>query len=409
VSKKQKTVCGLDVGTDKVCCLIALVRPDNRLQVAGYGYAQSAGLKKGVVVNLEEAAASIRKAAREAELKSSLSADWVTVGISGEHVQSYNSHGAIDITGKHREVTSDHMTQVIQAAQASATPPERELLHVLPQEFYLDNRGGIRDPIGLTGQQLDADVHVVTCDSAMAQNLVNAVNKAEMRVRKVVLPQLADTHSVLTQDEKELGVALIDIGGGTSDIALITQDAMRYAHALPVGGAHFTRDLSIGLRAPLEEAERLKKEYGSVYVEQVADAEVIEFTGISTRGTRDISRRFACGLLRDRAEELLELINEKITRSGFRHQLVSGAVLTGGGSMLHGMLPLAAQILEMPVRLGLPQSLPGLPEEWMHPIFATAVGLIMLARPDNAGIRMQTAKTGATPLFVNRFLSWVGS
>ncbi|MBZ5498237.1 MAG: cell division protein FtsA [Acidobacteriia bacterium] len=409
VSKKDRIVCGLDVGTDKVCCLIARVRQDDCLEVLGIGYAQSAGLKKGVVVNLEEAASAIRRAAQEAELKSSHSVDWVIVGVSGDHIQSFNCHGAVSINGKHHEVTADDVAQVIRAAQTVPITPEREVIHVLPQEFFLDNRGDIRNAVGLTGLRLDVDVHVVTCDNSLTQNLINAVNKAQMRVRKVVLPQLASAQAVLTPDEKELGTALIDIGAGTTDIALITRDAIRYSYVLPVGGLHFTWDLAVGLRTPIEEAERIKKEFGCVLVEQIADDEVIEFAGLATRAIRDLPRRTVCAILQARAVEVLELIKDRIGHSGFGDQLVSGVVLTGGGSMLDGMIPLAEKILEMPVRQGMPHNLPGLAEELVHPVFATAVGLAMFAIPAGGERRTHPGKASTTPWFVSRFLSWVGS
>jgi cell division protein FtsA len=409
VSKKEKVVCGLDVGTEKVCCLIARVRPDESLEVVGSGYAQSAGLKKGVVVDLEEAATTIRKAAQEAEQKSRLSVDWVTVGISGDHIQGFDCHGAVPVNGKHHEVTAEDIAQVIKAAQSVAIPPDRQIIHVLPQEYFLDNRGDIRNPVGLTGQRLDVDLHVVTSDSATTQNLINAVNKAQMRVSKVVLPQLAGAQAVLTQDERELGTALIDIGGGTADIALIVRDALRYCYVLPVGGMHFTRDLAVGLRTTIEEAERIKKESGSVSVDQIADDEVVEFVGIAARRPRDLPRRHAAEILRARAIEMLELIKDRIARSGYRDQLVSGAVLTGGGSMLDGLLPLAEQILEMPVRQGLPQSLSGLAEELVHPVYATAVGLTMFANQNGGVRRSQNGKANTTPGFINRILSWIGN
>lgn len=409
MSKKEHIVCGLDVGTEKVCCLIARIHPDQRLEVIGSGYAPSAGLKKGVVVNLEEAAATIRKAAQEAEVKSDQSVDWVTVGVSGDHIQSFNCHGAVAINGKHHEVAAEDVTQVIQAAQTVPIPPNREVIHVLPQEFFLDNRGDIHNPIGLTGSRLDVDVHVVTCDSSLTQNLINAVNKAQMRVRKVILPQLASAKAVLTPDERELGTALIDIGGGTTDIALVARDAPRFTSVLPVGGFHFTRDLAVGLRAPLEEAERVKKEYGSVLVEEIADDESIEVAGVASRGMRYLPRRTACQILRDRAVEVLELIKDQIARAGYRDQLVSGAVLTGGGSMLDGMLPLAEHILGMPVRQGVPYCIPGLAEELIHPVYATAVGLTLFAIEDSGHHKARTSKAGSTPWLVHRFLSWVGS
>ncbi len=409
MNKKEKVVCGLDVGTEKVCCLIARVRPDGSLEVVGSGYAQSAGLKKGVVIDLEEAATAIRKAAQEAEAKSRLSVDWVTVAVSGDHIQSFDCHGAVPVNGKHHEVTGEDIAQVIKAAQTVPIPAEREVIHVLPQEFFLDNRGDIRNPVGLTGQRLDVDLHVVTCNSALTQNLINAVNRAQMRVSRVVLPQLAGAHAVLTPDESELGVALIDIGGGTTDIALIHRDALRYCYVLPVGGWHFTRDLAVGLRTTIEEAERIKKEHGSVQIQPTGDDEVVEYVGVATRGPRDYPRSQICEILRARAVEMMELTKDRIAHSECRNQLAAGAVLTGGGSMLDGLLPLAEQVLEMPVRQGLPQSLPGLAGELVHPVYATAVGLTLFASQNGHEHRPQNGKANSTPGFVHKFLSWIGS
>jgi cell division protein FtsA len=409
VSKKDQIVCGLDVGTEKVCCLVARVRADKSLEVLSSGYAPSAGLTKGLVVDLEEAATTIRRAAQEAETKSRLSIDWVTVGISGDHIQSFDCHGAIPINSRHHEVTADDVAQVIKAAQTVPIPPERQIVHVLPQEFFLDNRGNIRKPMGLTGQRLDVDLHIVTSDSAQTQNLINAVNKAQMRVRKVVLPQLASAQAVLTHDECELGTVLIDIGGGTTDMALIAREALRYSYVLPVGGMHFTRDLAVGLRTTIEESERIKKESGSVLPDLIANDEVVEFTGIATRGPRDVSRRKIAEILRARAVEMLELIKDRIARSGCRDQIGAGAVLTGGGSLLDGMIVLGEKILEMPVRQGLPRNLPGLAEELVHPVYATAVGLTMFANMDGGELQAPSGPSGPKPSIVNRFLSWIGS
>lgn len=409
MGKSERIVCGLDVGTEKICCLIARASAEDRLQMLGSGYAQSEGLKKGVVVDLEAAATTIRKAAQEAELKSSSSVDWVTVGVSGDHIQGFNCHGAVSINGKHHEVTAADVAQVIQAAQTVPIPPEREVIHVLPQEFFLDDRGEIRNPMGLTGLRLDVDVHVVTCNSALTQNLINAVNRAQMRVRKVILPQLASAHAVLTQDERDLGTALVDIGGGTTDIALVMRDAPRYSSVLPVGGAHFSRDLAVGLRISIEEAERVKKEFGSVLVDDIADDETVAMAGAGSRAVRDVPRRIVCQILRDRALEVMELIKDQIMRAGGRDMLVSGVVLTGGGSMLGGMLPLAQQILEVPVRQGLPQGMPGLAQELVHPVYATAVGLTMFAIQDGGERRANNGRPNTPPRLVNRFLSWMGS
>jgi len=408
VSKRERIVCGLEIGTTKICLIIARALADGKLEVVSSGYSNSGGLKKGVVVDLEEAAASIRKAAEEAELKSGISVDWVTVGVSADHIQSYNCHGAVVIEGKNQEVTQEDASQVIHAAQSIPIPPGREIIHVLAQEFFLDNRGDIHNPVGLTGSRLDVNIHVVTCDSALNQSLINAVNKADMRVKKVVLQQLASAEAVLTRDEKELGTAVIDIGGGTTDIALFVKNAIRFSSVLPVGGAHFTRDLAVGLRTPIGDAERIKKEFGSVVLEGIAEDEVVEIPGVGTRAPRNLPRKTICRILRARAVELLELLKDQIAGTGEREQLLAGAVLTGGGSMLNGITELAEEILEMPVRQGFPQGVQGLTEELSHPVYAGAIGLAIFEAQNGTGRKKRVGKTNSAPWLISRILSWVG-
>jgi len=410
VSKKEEIICGLDIGTSKICMMIARSRAGGNLEVLSSGYSESAGLKKGAVVDLEEAATSIRKAAEEAEIKSGVSVDWVYAGVSGNHVQSFNCHGAISVEGKHHEVTEEDMAQAMNAAQSIPVPPGREIIHVLPQEYFLDSRGDIQNPVGLTGSRLDVNAHVVTCDSALLQNLVNAVNKAQMRVKRTVLQQLASAEAVLTPDEKELGVAVIDIGGGTTDVALFVKDSIRFTSTLPVGGAHFTRDLAVGLRTPIEDAERIKKAYGTVIEENIADDEVVEVPGVGTRSARDLPRKMICEILTARGVELMELVKRQLISSGEHEKAVAGVVLTGGGSALEGMLELSDQILEMPARQGFPRSVYGLDDDLCHPVYATAIGLAMFGAQESCnGGKRHSGKAGSTPLFINRLLSWVGS
>ena len=409
MSKKDQIVCGLDIGTTKICMMIARVRPDNSLEVLSTGYANSVGLKKGVVVDLEEAARSIRKAAEEAELKSGISTDWVTVGVAGDHIQSFNCHGAVSVSGKHQEVTADDVAQAILAAQSIPIPPEREIIHVLPQEFSLDDRGDIQNPVGLTGSRLDVNIHVVTCESAQNQNLINAANKAQMRVKRFVLQQLASAEAVLTRDERELGAAVVDIGGGTTDIAVFVKNAVSFTAILPVGGAHFSRDLAVGLRTPIEEAERIKRDFGTVLLEGIVASEVVTAPGIGSRGARELPRRAVAEILRARAVELLELVRDQLGRSGSRDQLVAGVVLTGGGCMLGGMIELAEQALEMPVRQGLPLGIPGISDELSHPVYATAIGLTMFGAQSREQGIVRPGKSSPGPWCLNRFLSWVGN
>jgi cell division protein FtsA len=389
--------------------IIARVHRDGNLQVLSSGYANSSGLKKGVVVDLEEAAASIRKAREEAEMKANVSVDWVIVGASGDHFQSFNSHGAITIEGNHQEVTKEARDQVIRAAQTVPLTPDREVIHILPQEFFLDGQGGILNPVGLFGSRLDVNIHVVTCQSALNQNLINAVNRAQMRAQRVILQQLASAEAVLTKDERELGTAAIDIGGGTTDIAIFIRNAVQFTSVLPVGGAHFSRDLAIGLQTPMEDAERIKKDAGTVLTERVHEGETVEVPGMGTRPSRSVPRSLACGYLRDRAVELLEFVKDQIRKASGNERLIAGAVLTGGGSTLDGMVELAEEILDMPVRQGLPLGIQGLSDELSHPVYATAIGLA-LCGAEEAGLRRKNAgPKGNSPVFFSRILQWAGN
>jgi cell division protein FtsA len=408
VKKRESVICGLDIGTSKICMLIARKRGNEPIEIISTGYADSSGLRKGVVVDLEGAAASIRKAADEAEHKASIPIDWVTVGVSGDHIQSFNCHGAVQIEGKHQEVTERDVAQVVQAAQSIPIPADREIIHVLTQEFFLDNRGGIQNPVGLTGSRLDVNIHVVTCDGALNQNLINVVNKAGMRVHRIILQQLASGESVLTPDEKELGTAVVDIGAGTTDIAVFLRKSIRFTSVLPIGGDHFTRDLAVGLRTPIDDAERIKKEHGTVLLDGIAEDEVIEIPGVGTREPRGISRRAVCRILRERGAELLEMVKDQLERGSERDQLIGGVVITGGGCLLAGMPELAEQILESSVRQGFPRGPQRMSEELSHPVYATAIGLAMLGSQQTGDWRKPAGKSGSWWMsFVTRFLSWV--
>ncbi len=406
MSQREQLICGVDVGTAKICVLVARARADRSLQIVSSGYALSNGLKKGMVVDLDEAAASIRRARDEAEMRSDLSIDWVTVGITGNHIESFNCHGAIQIEGKNHEVTPSDVEQVIRAAQSIPMRPDRTIIHILTQEFILDNRE-ITNPIGLTGSRLDVNIHVVTCDGAQLQNLVNAVNRAEMRVQRVVLQQLASAESVLTVDEKELGAAVVDIGGGTTDIAVFLKNALRFSAFIPVGGMNFTRDLAIGLRTPLDEAEQIKRQSGSVLVEGIASDEMVHAPAVGGGADRTQPRTTACEYLRARAMELFEMVKAKLEEAGDRSQLIAGAVLTGGGCALEGMVELGEQILEMPVRQGLPLGIGAVADELLHPVYATSIGLVKFAALQaNNGTR-GPRKTGSGRL-IGKLLSWIG-
>jgi cell division protein FtsA len=386
--------------------MIASANPDGSMELISTGYSNSSGLRKGVVIDLEEAAASIRKAADKAEHKSDTSVDWVIVGAAGDHFQSFNSHGAIKIEGEHQEITPEEMDQVIRAAQSIPISPDREIIHILPQEFFLDDHGGIQNPVGLYGSRLDVNIHVVTCQSALNQNLINAVNRAHMRVKKVVLQQLASAEAVLTNDERELGTVILDIGGGTSDIAIFVNNAVQFTTAIPVGGAHFTRDLAIGLQTPIEDAERIKKESGTVLTERILREETVVVPGMGTRATRSVPRGTVCEILRDRAVELLELVKDQLRTAIEKEQLIAAVVVTGGGSLLDGILELTEEILGMPARQGLPLGVQGLTSELSHPVYATAIGLTLFGAQEAGYFNRKHGKTNGSPWLFNRILSW---
>ena len=406
--KKGRLVCGLDLGSWKTCIAVLRAHPDERLELIACGRASSRGLVKSTIVDLEAAAASILKAAEDLDSGLETPADWVVAGISGEHIRSHNFRGAVDVKGKYHEVTAEDMANAIRVAQSVAEDPEREDLHVLPQGYLLDKHKGIRNPVGMTGLRLDAEVHVITADSTLTQNLINAANRVQMRVRRVAFLPLAGGEAVLTFDEKAAGAALIDIGGGTTGIALFLNNSIPFASVIPVGGAHFTDDLVDGVHIPPEEAERVKLSYGNVQVRRMADDEVIASRGFGTRGAQGLPTKKACEILRCRAIELLRLAKREIARSGLYAKLAAGVVLTGGGSLLGGILELAEEILDLPVRLGVPQGIDGLTDRLVHPVYAGAIGLAMMdARDANAkGKRRVWPPFGAT--LPDRILSWFG-
>ncbi len=407
MGQREQLICSVDIGTAKICVLIARAKADRSLEILSSGYALSNGLKKGIVVDLEEAAASIRRAREEAEMRSGISIDWVTVGITGSHIESFNCHGAVQVEGKNHEVASADVEQVVRAAQSIPMRPDRTIIHVLTQEFILDNRE-ILNPVGLTGSRLDVNIHVVTCDSAQLQNLVNAVNRAEMRVQRVVLQQLASAESVLTPDEKELGAAVVDIGGGTTDIAVYVKNALRFSAFIPVGGMNFTRDLAIGLRTPLDEAEQIKRQSGSVLVEGIGNDEVVHAPAVGGGAERTQPRAAACEYLRARAMELFEMVKAKLEEAGDRSRLVAGAVLTGGGCALEGMVELGEQILEMPVRQGLPHGIRALADELLHPVYATSIGLVKYAASQTEEEGRRSSGRANTGRLISKLLSWIG-
>ena len=372
-NKRENLIVGLDIGTTKICCIVGNMT-DEGLEIVGIGTSPSKGLRKGVVINIESTVAAIQKAVREAELMAGCEIKTIYAGIAGGHIKGLNSQGVIAI--KNREVSPEDLTRVIDAAKAIAIPMDREVLHILPQEFIIDDQDGIREPLGMSGVRLEAKVHIVTGAVASAQNIVKSCNRAGCDVADIVLEQLASSEAVLSADEKELGVALVDLGGGTSDIAIFSEGAIKHTSVLSIGGDHLTNDIAVGLRTPMAEAEKIKQAYGCCLTSMVGRDETIEVPSVGGREARVLSRQLLAEILEPRVEEIFTLVNREIIKSGYEDLIASGVVITGGSSILPGMPELAEQIFNLPVRRGLPQGIGGLTDVVNSPIYATGVGLV---------------------------------
>ncbi len=370
-------IVGLDVGTTKVCCLVA-DEIEGELRILGLGISPSTGLRRGVVVNIESTVNAIIEAVRQAEEISGEEIRSVVVGIAGSHIRSQQSHGVIAL--KNGEVTQEDVDRVIEAARAINLPNDRLILHAIPQEYIVDEQGGIEQPVGMSGVRLEAKVHIITAAASAVHNLVKCVERAGLEVEAVVLQPLASAEAVLTEEEKQLGVALIDFGGGTTDVAIFLEGNLRHTSAVGVGGQILTSDLTVGLRTTMSAAEKLKVHYGCCLAPMVPREEYIEVPGLGNRPARKLSRQVLAEILEPRVEELLEILNTELERSGLKPRLGSGVVITGGSALLPGLLEMADQIFELPTRIGYPRKLPGLSEELYHPKLATAVGLVLFGR-----------------------------
>jgi cell division protein FtsA len=404
-NRKENLIVGLDIGTTKICCIVGNL-VDEGLDIVGIGTSPSKGLRKGVVINIESTVEAIQKAIREAELMAGCEIKSVFAGIAGGHIKGLNSQGVIAI--KNREVTSDDLQRVIDAAKAIAIPMDREVLHILPQEFIIDDQDGIREPLGMSGVRLEAKVHIVTGAVASAQNIVKSCNRAGVDVADIVLEQLASSEAVLSADEKELGVALVDIGGGTSDIAIFSEGAIKHTSVLSIGGDHLTNDIAVGLRTPMGEAEKIKQAYGCCLTSMVGKDETIEVPSVGGREPRILSRQLLAEILEPRVEEIFSLVSREIIKSGYEELIASGIVLTGGSSILPGMPELAEQVFNLPVRRGTPTGIGGLTDVVNSPIYATGVGLVKYG---SRHIKTQNFRIGEANVFervVRRMKDWFG-
>ena len=376
VKKTEKNlIVGLDIGTSKVVAIVGEVLDDGELEVVGIGSHPSRGLKKGVVVNIESTVHSIQRAIEEAELMAGCQIHSVYAGIAGSHIRSLNSHGIVAIRDK--EVSPTDVERVIDAARAVAIPADQKILHILPQDFVIDNQEGIREPVGMSGVRLEAKVHMVTGAVSAAQNIIKCVRRCGLEVDDIILEQLASSYSVLTEDEKELGVCIVDIGGGTTDIAVFTDGAIRHTAVIPIAGDQVTNDIAVALRTPMQHAEEIKIKYACALTQMASAEESIEVPSVGDRPPRQLARHTLAEVVEPRYEELLTLIQAELRRSGFEDLIASGVVLTGGSAKIEGLVDLAEEIFHMPVRLGVPQYVTGLVDVVRNPIYATGVGLLL--------------------------------
>jgi len=368
-------IVGLDIGTSKVVAIVGEVKEDGSLNIVGIGSHRSRGLKKGTVVNIESTVESIQRAVEEAELMAGCRIHSVYAGIAGSHIRSMNSHGIVAI--RDREVSRADIDRVIDAAQAVAIPADQRVLHILPQEYIIDSQEGVKEPLGMSGVRLEAKVHLVTCAINAVQNIEKCIKRCGLQTEEIILEQLASSYSVLTDDEKELGVCMVDIGGGTTDIAVFTEGAIRHTGVIPVAGDQVTNDIAMALRTPTDNADEIKIKYACALTQLANEGEMIKVPGVGDRPPRELSRQALAEVVEPRYDELFTMIKAELQRSGYENLMAAGIVLTGGTSKMEGVIELAEEIFHMPVRLGMPTSVKGLSDIVRNPIYSTGVGLLM--------------------------------
>ena len=400
----KNLIVGLDVGTSKVVAIVGEMSMAEGIEVIGIGSCRSRGLKKGVVVNIESTVHSIQRAVEEAELMAGCEIHSVYSGIAGSHIRSLNSHGIVAI--RDNEVTIGDVDRVIDAARAVAIPADQKMLHILPQEFVIDNQEGIKEPIGMSGVRLEAKVHMVTGAVSAAQNVVKCVRKCGLEVDDIILEQLASSYAVLTEDEKDLGVCLVDIGGGTTDIAVFTEGSIHHTTVIPIAGDQVTNDIAVALRTPTQHAEDIKVRYACALTQLANPDETIEVPSVGDRPARRLARQTLAEVVEPRYEELFTLVRSELQRSGFEDLITAGIVLTGGSSKMEGAIELAEEIFHMPVRVGIPQFVTGLSDVVKNPIYSTGVGLLLFGqRQVRESIHASHMDSGIRNIF-ERMKSW---
>lgn len=401
---EKNHVVALDIGTSKIVTIVAEIGAENEVEIVGIGSHPSKGLKKGVVVDIDRTIHSIQRAVEEAELMAGCSIHSVYAGIAGSHIKSMNSHGIVAIRDK--EVTTGDVERVIDAAKAVAIPADQQILHVLPQEFIIDQQEGIREPVGMSGVRLEAKVHLVTGAGSAVNNILKCVRQCGLEVDDIVLEQLASSYAVLTEDEKELGVCLVDIGGGTTDIAIFTEGAIRHTAVIPIAGDQVTNDIAVALRTPTQYAEEIKVKYACALSQLASEDENIEVPSVGDRPSRRLSRQTLAAVVEPRYEELFTLIQAELRRSGYEELCAAGIVLTGGSSKMEGAVELAEEIFHMPVRLGIPQGVTGLVDVVANLIHATGVGLLLFGQANRDGQLGRLEKSGGMDGVWDRMKSW---
>lgn len=403
-SVENELTVGLDIGTSKIVAIVGKKNSEGLVEIVGIGSHPSRGLKRGVVVNIEVTVNAIQRAIEEAELMAGCRIHSVYAGIAGSHIRSMNSHGIVAV--RDREVAQADIDRVIDAAQAVAIPADQKVLHILPQEYVIDNQEGIKEPLGMSGVRLEAKVHLVTCAVNAAQNIEKCVQKCDLDVDDIILEQLASSYAVLTDDEKELGVCMVDIGGGTTDMAIFTGGAIRHTAVIPIAGDQVTNDIAMALRTPTQNAEEIKIKYACALAQLAGADETIKVPSVGDRPSRNLSRQALAEVVEPRYEELFTLIQSELRRSGFEDMIAAGIVLTGGTSKMEGVSELAEEIFHMPVRLASPQGVAGLADIVNNPMYATGVGLLMYGLKQRTTDSVPMMRPGGGESVIQKIKTW---
>ena len=401
----SKMIVGLDIGTSKVVAIVGAITDEGELEIVGIGSHPSRGLKKGVVINIESTVQSIQRAIEEAELMAGCQIHSVYAGIAGSHIRSLNSHGIVAI--RDREVFPLDLERVIDAAQAVAIPADQKVLHILPQEYVIDTQEGIKEPLGMSGVRLEAKVHLVTCAVNASQNIEKCIRRCGLEVEDIILEQLASSYSVLTEDERELGVCLVDLGGGTTDIAIFTEGSIRHTGVIPIAGDQVTNDIAMALRTPTQNAEEIKIKYACALTQLAGADETIKVPSVGERPARDLSRQALAEVVEPRYDELFTLVQAELRRSGYEDLIAAGIVLTGGTAKMEGVVELAEEIFHIPVRIGSPQDVKGLTDIVRNPIYSTGVGLLQYGLKQHRNGIAKTQKPVASLSMISRAKSWL--